>query len=86
MDSSQLIPANRQGLAVARWRTDLYADELRLRIFQEVLNEHGLLEAILLSLILLQSGNPFGDSLPSMNEMGPEYFGLGMSTIPLGRG
>ena len=86
MDPSQLIPANRQGLAVARWRTDLHADELRLQIFQEVLNEHGLLEAILLSLILLQSGNPFGDSLPSMNEMGPEYFGLGMSAIPLGRG
>ena len=66
----------------------MHADELRPQIFQEVLNEHGLLEAILLSLILLQSGNSFGDTLRSMNESGPEYFGLGMglTASPMGHG
>jgi hypothetical protein len=62
IDSSQLIPANRPGLAVAKWRTKSRSDELRLQIFQETLVEPGLLEAIVLSIILLQSGHSFGDS------------------------
>ena len=82
MDSSQLIPANQPGLAVATWTTDLHADELRLQIFQEVLNEYSLLEAILLSLVLLQSGNPIGDALPSMSELGPNYYGIALSHGP----
>jgi hypothetical protein len=77
IDSSQLIPANRSGLAVARWRTELRADGLRLQMFQEVLVEPGLIEAILLSIILLQSGQSFGDTLPhSMNELGPKYYAV----------
>jgi hypothetical protein len=72
---SQLIPANRPGLAVARWRTKSRADGLRLQIFQEVFVEPGLLEAILLSIILLQSGQPFGDTLQAS---GPRYHGIGI--------
>jgi hypothetical protein len=71
IDSSQLIPANRPGLAVAKWRTESQNDGLRLQIFQVVFVEPGLLEAILLSLILLQSGYIFSDMLPSlMSECG----------------
>ena len=48
------------------------SDGLRLQIFQEALVEPGLLEAIVLSIILLQSGHPFGDcdTLESMSSMG----------------
>jgi hypothetical protein len=70
-----LIPANRPGLAVAKWRTKSCTDGLRLQIFQEVFVEPGLLEAILLSMVLLQSGQPFGDSLQTSE--GPKYYGLG---------
>ena len=77
MDLSQLIPANREGLTVARWRTDSRADGLRLQIFQEALVEPGLIEAIFLSIILLQSGQSFGDALPhAMSDMGPKYYSL----------
>jgi hypothetical protein len=69
--SSQLIPANRPGLAVAKWRTDSRNDGHLLQIFQEAFVEPGLLEAILLSLILLQSGLPFGDTLPPTCYLGP---------------
>ncbi|KAN0129602.1 hypothetical protein V8E53_012598 [Lactarius tabidus] len=73
-DRGSLIPADRPGLAVARWRTESQNDGLRLQIFQVVLVEPGLLEAIILSLILLQSGHPFGDTLPSiMSDCGPKY-------------
>ena len=71
IDSSQLIPANRPGLAVAKWRTKSRTDELRLQIFQEALTEPGLLEAIVLSIILLQSGHSFGDTLHSITSTGP---------------
>ena len=74
MGSSQLIPANRLGLAVAKWRTKSGSDELRLKIFQEALVEPGLLEAIVLSIVLLQSGNSFGDGVESIISMGPKYF------------
>ena len=62
IDSPQLMPIDRPGMAVAKWCTDSRNDGLRLRIFQVVLVEPGLLEAILLSLILLQSGQSFGDT------------------------
>src|SRR5258708_29405665 len=58
----QLIPANRRGLAVARWQIDSGTDELVLEIFQEAPVEPGLLDAIVLSVVLLRSGNPLGDS------------------------
>ena len=45
----QLIPANRPGLAVARWQIDSGTDELVLEIFQEAPVEPGLLDAIVLS-------------------------------------
>ena len=62
MDLSQLIPADRPGLTVARWRIDSRTDELGLEIFQEAPVESGLLDAIVLSVVLLRSGNPLGDS------------------------
>ncbi|KAN0139113.1 hypothetical protein V8E53_003115 [Lactarius tabidus] len=65
-DRGILVPANRLGLAVARWRTE-----------SQVLVEPGLIEAILLSIILLPSGQSFGDTLPhSMNKLGPKYYGI----------
>ena len=77
----QLIPANRPGLAVAKWRTKSRSDELRLQIFQEALVEPGLLEAIVLSIILLQSGHSFGDSdmLQSIPSRGPKYYGAALA-------
>ena len=75
IDSSQLIPANRQGLAVATWRTDLCTDELHLQIFQEVLVDPGLLEAILLSIVILQTGRPFGDMQQEMAARVPKFYG-----------
>ena len=60
---------------MAKWRTESRTDGLRLHVFQEVLVEPGLFEAILLSIILLQSGKSFGDTLHSMSEMGPKYYG-----------
>lgn len=61
----QLIAANRPGLAVARWKIRSRTDELNLKIFQEVplAVESGLLDAIVLSVVLLRSGQSLGDSL-----------------------
>jgi hypothetical protein len=80
-DSSQLIPANRQGLVVARWLTESRTDELRLQIFQEVLVEPGLIEAILLSIIMLQSGHTFGDTQQEIASRGPKYYGPNISVL-----
>ena len=52
----QLIPENRPGLSVARWRVGPHSDDLDLEIFQEAQVEPGLLEAIVLSIVLLRSG------------------------------
>jgi hypothetical protein len=62
---------------VAKWQTKSRNDELRLQIFQEALVEPGLLEAIVLSIILLQSGQPLGDSnaLESMFSGAPVHYG-----------
>ena len=82
IDSSQLIPANRPGLAIAKWRTKSRSEGMRLQIFQEVLVEPGLLESILLSIILLQSGHSFGDTLNSLASRGPKYYGLSSGFTP----
>ena len=82
MNSSQLIPANRPGLAIAKWRTKSRSDGMRLQIFQEVLVEPGLLESILLSIVLLQCGHSFGDTLHSLASRGPKYYGLSTSFTP----
>jgi hypothetical protein len=79
-DRGFLIPANRPGLAIAKWRTKSRSDGLRLRIFQEVLVEPGLLEAILLSIILLQSGHSFGDTLHPLASRGPKYYGVSFAS------
>jgi hypothetical protein len=62
IDSSQLIPANRPGLEVARWVVNARTDDLILEIFQEAPIESGLLDAIVLSVVLLRSGHSLGDS------------------------
>jgi len=62
-NSGYLIPANRHGLAVARWHIKSHSDELHLEIFQEALVQSGLLAAIVLSLVILRSGRSLGDTL-----------------------
>ncbi|KAI9464777.1 hypothetical protein F5148DRAFT_173825 [Russula earlei] len=74
LTSGHLIPANRPGLAMARWRIKSQTDILILEIFQEALVEPGLLEAIVLSLVLLRSGRSLGDTLDAMNPSHPKYF------------
>jgi len=73
-DSGHLIPANRPGLAVARWYIE--SDELILEIFQEALIESGLLEAIILSLVLLQSGRPLTPPLEAAGFTDQRFFNL----------
>jgi hypothetical protein len=70
----QLIPATRPGLAVARWRVKSRANELRLEIFQEALVESGLLEAIVLSIVLIRSGRSLGDSPGLIDLSDPRCF------------
>ena len=79
IDALQLVPSNRPGLAVAKWRTESDADGLRLQIFHEVLVEPGLLEAILLSIILLQSGHSFGDTLHPSTDPAPRFYSIGFA-------
>ena len=56
LDLLQLIPANRPGLAVARWHVSSHSDDLYMDMFQDSLVEPSLLEAIVLSVVLLRSG------------------------------
>ena len=44
------------------------ADEIRLEIFQEALVQSGLLEAIVLSIVLIRSGRSLGDTELGLNE------------------
>ena len=70
MDLLKLIPANRPGLAVARWHVSSHSDDLDLEIFQEALVEPGLLEAIVLSMVLLRSGRSLDvDAADISNDM-----------------
>jgi hypothetical protein len=72
---SQLIPADRPGMAVARWRIKPRTDELNLEIFQGVplAVESGLLDAIVLSVVLLRSGQSLGDSPGEISLSNPVY-------------
>jgi hypothetical protein len=71
---SQLIPADRPGLAVARWKIKPRTDELSLKIFQVPLAvESGLLDAIILSVVLLRSGQSLGDSPGEISLSNPIY-------------
>jgi hypothetical protein len=73
-DSSQLIPADRPGLApaVAHWQVNAGADDLILEIFQEALIESGL-EAIVLSIVLIRSGHTLGDTSREISLSDPMY-------------
>ena len=89
MESSQLIAANRlgPGVAVARWHTQGHtghSNELVLEIFQETRVDSGLLEAIVLSVVLLRSEHSLGDSLERVSE--PAYatfYHKALPTLPL---
>jgi hypothetical protein len=72
---SQLIHAERPGLAVARWKIKSRTDELNLEIFQEMPQavESGLLDAIVLSVVLLRSGQSLGDSPGEISLSNPVY-------------
>ena len=72
---TQLIPADRPGLSIARWKVNSGTDDLFLEIFQEVLVESGLLEAIVLSVVLLRSGQSLGDSPGEISLSSSRYFG-----------
>ena len=70
IDLLQLIPANRPGLAVARWHVSSHSDDLDMEIFQEALVEAGLLQAIVLSVVLLRSGRSLdADAAGRSNDM-----------------
>jgi hypothetical protein len=70
IDLLQLIPANRPGLAVARWHVSSHSDDLDMEIFQEALVEAGLLEAIVFSMVLLRSGRSLdADAAARSNDM-----------------
>lgn len=72
---SQLIPADRPGLAVARWKIKPRTGELKLEVFQEVplVVQSGLLDAIVLSVVLLRSGQSLGDSPGEISLSNPVY-------------
>jgi hypothetical protein len=61
---------------VAKWRTKSHSDELRLEIFQEALVEPGLLDAIVLSFVLIRAGRPLGDGTEAMMFSDPRFFTL----------
>jgi len=73
IDSSQLIPANRPGLEIARWQIKSGTDELNLEIFQETPVESDLLESIVLSIVLIRSGHSLGDSQAQLVLGNPLY-------------
>jgi hypothetical protein len=73
IDSSQLIPANRPGLEIAQWQIKAGTDELILEIFQESPVESGLLDAIVLSAVLLRSGHSLGSSQAQLVLDNPLY-------------
>ena len=72
MDSSQLISADRPDQAAACWQVNTGTDDLILEIFQAPI-ESGLLEAIVLSVVLLQSGYSLGDSPSDVRLTSPTY-------------
>jgi hypothetical protein len=59
---------------VAKWRTKSRTDELRLEIFQEALIEPGLLDAVVLSVVLMRSGRSLGDSPEAIGFSDPRVF------------
>lgn len=76
IDSSQLIPANRRyrpGLEIAQWQIKAGTDELILEVFQESPVESGLLDAIVLSTVLLRSGHSLGGSQAQLVLANPFY-------------
>ena len=83
-DSSQLIPADRPDLAVARWQVDTGTDDLILEIFEEAPIESGLLEAIVLSVVLLRSGRSLGDSSSQYSSIDPTYYYFNSRSLAIG--
>jgi hypothetical protein len=69
----QLIPANRPGLSVARWRIRTRSDDLDLEVFQEALVESELLEAIVVSIVLLRSGRSLGNIIRESGRFALSY-------------
>jgi hypothetical protein len=74
IDLLQLIPANRPGLSVARWRISPRSDDLYLEVFQEALVESGLLEAIVVSIVLLRSGESLNDNIETMTSTDQRFY------------
>ena len=62
---------------MARWHVSSRSDDLDLEIFQEALVEPGLLEAIVLSVVLIRSGQCLGDtaSMSILNKVVLRHWG-----------
>src|SRR5260221_542380 len=69
--NSVVVGAGGQSLyTVARWHVSSHSDDLDMEIFQEALVEAGLLQAIVLSVVLLRSGRSLdADAAGRSNDM-----------------
>ena len=67
-DASPLLP-------LARWRTMLDAQSQQLEVFDDACATPGLLDALVLALVVLQSGQPLGDVPDCLNVASPMFSG-----------
>jgi len=69
-DASPLRP-------LARWRTTPDAQSQQLEVFEDACATPGLLDALALALVVLQSGQPLGDVPDCLDMASPMYIGTG---------
>jgi hypothetical protein len=67
-DASPLLP-------LARWRTMPDAQSQQLEVFDDACATPGLLDALVLALVVLQSGQPLGDVPDCLNVASPMFSG-----------
>lgn len=67
-DASPLLP-------LARWRTMSGAQSQQLEVFDEACAAPGLLDALVLALVVVQSGQPLGDAPDCLNMASPMFSG-----------
>lgn len=64
-------------LPLARWRTVPGAQLQQLEVFDNACTTPGLLDALVLALVVLQSGQPLGDVPDCLNMANPMFLGAG---------
>ncbi|KAN0133129.1 hypothetical protein V8E53_009159 [Lactarius tabidus] len=69
-DGSPLLP-------LARWRTVPDAQLQQLEVFDDACATPGLLDALVLALVVMQSGQPLGDVPDCLNMANPMFLGTG---------